>query len=207
MKRVKAFIIILLTICVTACKQPVPSGMEKAFDCVVGETTLEEFCDLFPEDSYEWGLSWISPGIEFMGLQPSEIISVILKEGSYQGTNYQKIGLDFDNRVLSDITFHVFGNAGEIENVISIFREEFSPYYDFEAEKPTLGGGISHRQVFFDDGLTTIMLWSRDYSQCEQSGFNPTTEIELEISIMNTQMKKDWIKTCRLKRAKRGSIG
>ena len=203
MKRVKAFIIILLTICVTACKQPVPSGMEKAFDCVVGETTLEEFCDLFPEDSYEWGLSWISPGIEFMGLQPSEKISVILKEGSYQGTNYQKIGLDFDNRVLSDITFHVFGNAGEIENVISFFREEFSQYYDYDLETPASMAGMDHLQIFFNDGLTTIMLWRRDWSQSDPNEFNPTTEIELEIHIMNTQMKEHWIKTVCQKRSKK----
>lgn len=188
MKRISAFIVALLSICFTACKQPIPSGMEKALGCVVGRTTLEEFCSLYPEDSYEGGLSWYSPGIDFMGIQPSEIISVILKEGSYYGTVYQRIGLNFDNRVLSDIDFHVHGSADKIDSLITFFREEFSQYYDYEADKPTLGGGISHRQVFFDDGLTTIMLWRRDYSQCEPSEFN-TTEIELEISIMNTQMK------------------
>ena len=99
MKRITAFLAVLISICFTACK---PSGMEKAFGCEVGKTTFEEFCGLFPEDSYEWGLSWISPGIEFMGLQPSEVLSVILKEGSYRGTVYQRIGLDFDNRVLSE---------------------------------------------------------------------------------------------------------
>ena len=85
MKRINTFIIVLLSVCFTACKQPVPSGMEKAFGCAVGKTTLEEFCGLFPEDSYEWGLSWNSPGIEFMGIQPNEVLSVILKEGSYRG--------------------------------------------------------------------------------------------------------------------------
>ena len=108
MKRINTLIIVLLSICFTSCKQPIPSGMEKAFGCAVGKTTLEEFCGLFPEDSYEWGLSWNSPGIEFMGIQPNEVLSVILKEGSYRGTAYQRIGMNFENRVLSDISFHVF---------------------------------------------------------------------------------------------------
>ena len=203
MKRINAFIIVLLSVCFTACKQPVPSGMEKAFGCEVGKTTFEEFCGLFPEDSYEWGLSWISPGIEFMGLQPSEVISVILKEGTYRGTVYQRIGLDFDNRVLSDITFFVHGSADKIDPLIAFFREEFSQYYDYEAEKPTLGGGISHLQVFFNDGLTTLLLWRRDWSQEEPSRYNPTTEIELEIHIMNTRLKQDWIKTLGFKKPKR----
>ena len=203
MKRINTFIIVLLSICFTSCKQPIPSGMEKAFGCAVGKTTLEEFCGLFPEDSYEWGLSWNSPGIEFMGLQPSEVISVILKEGSYRGSVYQRIGLDFDNRVLSDITFFVHGSADEIDSLIAFFREEFSEYYDYEVDKPTLGGGISHRQVFFNDGLTTLLLWRRDWSQEEPSRYNPTTEIELEIHIMNTRLKQDWIKTLGFKKPKR----
>ena len=177
--------------------------MEKAFGCEVGKTTFEEFCGLFPEDSYEWGLSWSSPGIEFMGLQPSEVISVILKEGSYRGTVYQRIGLDFENRVLSDITFFVHGSADKIDSLITFFREEFSEYYDYEVDKPTLGGGISHLQVFFNDGLTTILLWRRDWSQEEPSRYNPTTEIELETHIMNTQLKQHWIKTLGFKKPKR----
>ena len=204
MKRISALIVLFLSICFTACKQPIPSGMEKAFGCAVGKTTLEEFCGLFPEDSYEWGLSWNSPGIEFMGgIQPNEVLSVILKEGSYRGTVYQRIGLHFDNNVLSDITLNVFGSADKIDPLIAFFREEFSEYYDYEAEKPTLGGGISHLQVFFNDGLTTLLLWRRDWSQEEPSEYNPTTEIELEIQIMNTQMKKDWIKTVSQKRSKK----
>ena len=63
--------------------------------------------------------------------------------------------------------------------------------------------GMDHLQVFFNDGLTTIMLWRRDWSQSEPSEYNPTTEIELEIQIMNTQMKKDWIKTVSQKRSKK----
>ena len=63
--------------------------------------------------------------------------------------------------------------------------------------------GMDHLQVFFNDGLTTIMLWRRDWSQKEPSEYYPTTEIELEISIMNTQMKKDWIKTVSQKRSKK----
>ncbi len=203
MKRINTFIIVLLSVCFTACKQPVPSGMEKAFGCAVGKTTLEEFCGLFPEDSYEWGLSWNSPGIEFMGLQPSEVISVILKEGSYRGSVYQRIGLDFDNRVLSDITFFVHGSADKIDPLIAFFREEFSQYYDYDLELPASMAGMDHLQVFFNDGLTTIMLWRRDWSQSEPSRYNPTTEIELEIHIMNTRLKQDWIKTVSQKRSKK----
>lgn len=204
MKGINAFlVVVLLSICFTACKQPTPSGMEKAFGCVVGKTTLEEFCSLYPEDSYEWGLSWNSPGIEFMGIQPNEVLSVILKEGSYRGSVYQRIGLDFDNRVLSDITFFVHGSADEVDSLIAFFREEFSEYYDYEVDKPTLGGGISHLQVFFNDGLTTLLLWRRDWSQEEPSRYNPTTEIELEIHIMNTRLKQDWIKTLGFKKPKR----
>ena len=177
--------------------------MEKAFGCIVGETTLEEFCSLYPEDSYEWGLSWFSPGIEFMGLQPNEVISVILKEGSYRGTDYQRIGLDFDDRVLSDITFFVHGSADKIDSLITFFREEFSEYYDYDLETPASMAGMDHLQVFFDDGLTTIMLWRRDWSQSDLDEYVPTKEIELEISIMNTQMKKDWIKTVCQKRSKK----
>ena len=203
MKRINTFIIVLLSVCFTACKQPVPSGMEKAFGCAVGKTTLEEFCGLFPEDSYEWGLSWNSPGIEFMGLQPSEVISVILKEGSYRGSVYQRIGLDFDNRVLSDITFFVHGSADKIGPLIAFFREEFSQYYDYDLELPASMAGMDHLQVFFNDGLTTILLWRRDWSQSEPSRYNPTTEIELEIHIMNTRLKQDWIKTVSQKRSKK----
>ena len=203
MKRINTFIIVLLSICFTSCKQPIPSGMEKAFGCAVGKTTLEEFCGLFPEDSYEWGLSWNSPGIEFMGIQPNEVLSVILKEGSYRGTAYQRIGMNFENRVLSDISFHVCGGAEKIDPMIAFFREEFSQYYDYDLETPASMAGMDHLQVFFNDGLTTIMLWRRDWSQSEPSEYNPTTEIELEIQIMNTQMKKDWIKTVSQKRSKK----
>jgi hypothetical protein len=177
--------------------------MEKAFGCAVGKTTLEEFCGLFPEDSYEWGLSWNSPGIEFMGIQPNEVLSVILKEGSYRGTAYQRIGMNFENRVLSDISFHVCGGAEKIDPLIAFFREELSQYYDYDLELPASMAGMDHLQVFFNDGLTTIMLWRRDWSQSEPSEYNPTTEIELEIQIMNTQMKKDWIKTVSQKRSKK----
>ena len=203
MKRINAFIVVLLAVCFTTCKQPVPSGMEKAFGCEVGKTTFEEFCRLYPEDSYEWGLSWISPGIEFMGLQPSEVISVRLKEGSYHGTVYQNMGLSFDNSVLSDIVFHVYGSTDEIDPLIAFFREEFSQYYDYDLEMPASMAGMDHLQVFFNDGLTTLLLWRRDWSQEEPSRYNPTTEIELEIHIMNTQMKEHWIKTVSQKRSKK----
>lgn len=138
-----------------------------------------------------------------MGLQPSEVISVILKEGSYRGSVYQRIGLDFDNRVLSDITFFVHGSADEIDSLIAFFREEFSQYYDYDLETPASMAGMDHLQVFFNDGLTTIMLWRRDWSQSEPSRYNPTTEIELEIHIMNTRLKQDWIKTVSQKRSKK----
>ena len=238
MKRINVFIVVLLAICFTACKQPVPSGMEKAFGCVVGKTTLEEFCSQYPEDSYEWGFSWSSPRIEYMMqpdiilpgevttirpfrysmvIRPGEMKSVILKEGSYRGTVYQRIGLHFDNNVLSDITLHVFGSADKIDPLIAFFREELSQYYDYDLELPASMAGMDHLQVFFNDGLTTIMLWQvffndglttimlwrRDWSQKEPSEYYPTTEIELEISIMNTQMKKDWIKTVSQKRSKK----
>ena len=224
MKRIDFYIGVLLSICFTACKQPTPSGMEKAFGCVVGKTTLEEFCSQYPEDSYEWGFSWSSPRIEYMMqpdiilpgevttirpfrysmvIRPGEMKSVILKEGSYRGTDYQRIGLDFDDRVLSDITFFVHGSADKIDSLITFFREEFSEYYDYEVDKPTLGEGISHRQVLFNDGLTTILLWRRDYSQCEPSEFNPITEFELETHIMNTRLQQHWIKTLGFKKPKR----
>ena len=144
MKRINTFIIVLLSICFTSCKQPIPSGMEKAFGCAVGKTTLEEFCGLFPEDSYEWGLSWNSPGIEFMGIQPNEVLSVILKEGSYRGTAYQRIGMNFENRVLSDISFHVCGGAEKIDPLIAFFREEFSQYYDYDLETPASMAGMEY---------------------------------------------------------------
>ena len=203
MKRINALLVVLLSLCFTACKPPIPSGMEKAFGCEVGNTTLGEFCHLFPEDSYEWGLSWTSPGIEYMGINPSEVISVRLKEGSYRGTACQNIGLSFENSVLSDIVFHVCGSADKIDPLIASFREEFSEYYDYDLETPASMAGMDHLQVFFDDGLTTIMLWRRDWSQSDLDEYVPTKEIELEISIMNTQMKKDWIKTVCQKRSKK----
>ena len=203
MKRIYAFIAVFLSVCFTACKQPISSGMEKAFGCEVGETTFEEFCGLFPEDSYEWGLSWNSPGIEFMGIQPREVISVRLKEGSYHGTVYQNIGLNFENGVLSDIVFHVCGSAEKIDPQIAFFRDEFSQYYDYDLETPASMAGMDHLQVFFNDGLTTLLLWRRDWSQSDLDKYVPTKEIELEISIMNTQMKKDWIETVCQKRSKK----
>ena len=230
MKRI--LIPVLISICFTACK---PSGMEKAFGCAVGKTTIEEFCHLFPENSIErvWRWTLGDPTAFLRGGPPdyvakleivendslailrggepdrsgklyrSEELFITVTEGSYYGNVYQHIGMSFDNGVLSGITFHVGGSADEIDALIAFFREEFSQYHSYEAEQPTLGGGISHHQVFFDDGLTTLMLWRRDYSQCEPSEYNPTTEISLEISIMNDQLKKDWMKTIRIKRPKK----
>ena len=233
MKRINAFIAVLISICFTACK---PSGMEKAFGCAVGKTTIEEFCHLFPESSIERVWRWTSGDptaflrggppdyvakLEIVGndslailrggepdrsgkLYRSEEIFITVTEGSYYGNVYQHIGMSFDNGVLSGITFHVDGSADEIDTLIAFFREEFSQYHSYEAEKPTLGGGISHHQVFFNDGLTTLMLWRRDYSQCEPSEFN-TTEIGLEISIVDNKCKSkmDYLRTIRIKRSKK----
>ncbi len=204
MKRINAFVVALLSVCFVACRQqPVPSGMEKAFGFEVGKTTLEEFYDLFPEDSYEYGLSWISPGIDFLGIEPSEKITVFLKEGTYRGTDYHRIGLEFDNRVLSEISFFVHGSADQTDSLIASFREEFAQYYDCDYELPASMAGMDHLQVFFNDGLTTLMLWRKDWSQARPDKYNPTTEVELAIHIMNTGMKKDWIKSNVQRRAKK----
>ena len=204
MKRINTFLVVLLSVCLAACKQqPVPSGMEKAFGFEVGKTTLEEFCDLFPEDSYEYGLSWISPGNDFFGIEPEELISIFLKEGTYRGTAYHRIGLEFDNRVLSEISFSVHGSADQTDPLIASFREEFAQYYDCDYELPASKAGMDHLQVFFNDGLTTLMLWRKDWSQAKPDKYNPTTEVELAIRIMNTEMKKDWIKDVVQRRAKK----
>ena len=205
MKRIYTLIVVLLSASFTACRQATPSGMEKAFGCEVGNTTYEEFCRLYPEDSYEWGLSWTSPGNEYLGIQPEEVLSIILKEGSYRGTACQQIGMSFDNGVLSDITFHVNGTADEIDTLIAFFREEFSQYHKYEVEEPTSGEGISHHQIFFDDGLTTLMLWKRDYSQCEPREFAQPTDISLEISIVdnNDKTMMDYLSIIRIKRSKK----
>ena len=232
MKRINAFIAILISICFTACK---PSGMEKAFGCAVGKTTIEEFCHLFPESSIEsvwrWTLgdptAFLRGGppdyvarIEIVGndslailrggepdrsgkLCRSEELFITVTEGSYYGNVYQHIGMNFDKGVLSDITFHVHGSAEEIDPLIAFFREEFSQYYDDDLETPASMAGMDHLQVFFNDGLTTLLLWRRDWSQEEPSRYNPTTEIELEIHIMNTWMKTYWIKTISQKRSKK----
>jgi hypothetical protein len=235
MKRINALIAVLISICFTACKPITPSGMEKAFGCAVGKTTIEEFCNLFPESSIERVLRWtlgdptafLRGGppdyvakLEIVGndslailrggepdwsgkLYRSEELSIIVTEGSYYGNDYQHIRMSFDNGVLTEIGFDAYGSADEIDNMIAFFREEFSQYYDYDLETPASMAGMDHLQVFFNDGLTTIMLWRRDWSQSEPSEYNPTTEIELEIQIMNTQMKKDWIKTVSQKRSKK----
>ena len=79
------------------------------------------------------------------------------------------------------------------------------PYYKYELEKPASEAGIDHRQIFFDDGLTTLMLWRRDYSQCEPNEFSPPKEIELSISIVDNHDKSemDFLRTIRLKKAKK----
>ena len=140
-----------------------------------------------------------------MGIKPREVISVNLKEGSYYGTVYQNIGLSFDNGVLAKIIFPVYGTADEIDRLMAFFREEFSQYCDYEVEKPTLGGGISHHQVFFDDGLTTIMLWKRDYSQCERGEYSLPTDINLEVSIVSNEDKPemDYLHTICIKKPKK----
>ena len=107
--------------------------------------------------------------------------------------------------MLTEIGFDAYGSADEIDNMIAFFREEFSQYYKYEAEKPTLGGGISHHQIFFDDGLTTLMLWKRDYSQCEPGEFALPNEIGLSISIVDDhdKSKMDFLRTIRIKRSKK----
>ena len=234
MKRVSAFIAVLISICLTACK---PSGMEKAFGCEVGRTTIEEFCNLFPESSIErvwrWTLgdpsAFLRGGppdyvakLEIVGndslailrggepdwsgmLYRSEELDITIKEGSYYGNVYQHIRMSFDSGVLSDIGFNVYGSADEIDNLIAFFREKFSQYYKYDLEKPTSGEGISHHQIFFDDGLTTLLLWKRDYSQCEPSEYNPPETIGLEISILDNYNKSNMyhLREVRLKKSKK----
>ena len=208
MKRITAFIAVLISICFTACK-PTPSGMEKAFGCEVGKTTLEEFCILFPESSIEqaYRTTW-GDGLAFLnGRQsvPREQLDLTVTEGSYYGNVYQHIRMSFDNGVLSGIGFNVYGSADEIDNLIAFFREEFSQYYKYDAEKPASEAGIDHHQVFFDDGLTTLLLWKRDYSQSELSEFGPPKKIGLEISILDNYNKSNrhHLRTIRLKKAKK----
>jgi len=207
MKRITAFIAVLLSICFTACKPKSLSGMEKAFGCEVGKTTLEEFCDLFPESSIEqaYRTTW-GDGLSFLrGSQPDprEQIDVTVTDGSYYGDVYQHIRMCFDNGVLSDIGFNAYGTADEIDDLIAFFREEFSQYYKYEGEKTTLG--ISHHQIFFDDGLTTLMLWKRDYSQCEPGEFSLPKEIELQIWIVDDHHKSkiDYLYGVRMKKLKK----
>ena len=207
MKRITAFIVVLVSICFTACKPITPSGMEKAFGCEVGKTTLEEFCILFPESSIESSFKTImNDGLAFLyGRQsvPEEQINLTVTEGSYYGNVYQHIRMCFDNGVLSDIGFNAYGTADEIDNLIAFFREEFSQYYKYEGEKTTLD--ISHHQIFFDDGLTTLMLWKRDYSQCEPGEFPLPKEIELTIWIVDDHHKSkiDYLYGVRMKKLKK----
>ena len=65
--------------------------------------------------------------------------------------------------------------------------------------------GIDHHQIFFDDGLTTLLLWKRDYSQSEPSEFGPPKKIGLEISILDNYNKpnRHHLRTIRLKKAKK----
>ena len=211
--------------------------MEKAFGCAVGKTTIEEFCNLFPESSIERVLRWtlgdptafLRGGppdyvakLEIVGndtlailrggepdwsgkLYRSEELSIIVTEGSYYGNVYQHIRMSFDNGVLSDIGFNVYGSADEIDDLIAFFREKFSQYYKYEAEKPASEAGIDHHQIFFDDGLTTLLLWKRDYSQSEPSEFGLPKKIGLEISILDNYNKpnRHHLRTIRLKKAKK----
>ena len=183
--------------------------MEKAFGCEVGKTTLEEFCILFPESSIEqaYRTTW-GDGLAFLnGRQsvPREQIDLTVTEGSYYGIVYQHIRMGFDNGVLSDIDFNVYGSADEIDDLIAFFREKFSQYYKYEAEKPASEAGIDHHQIFFDDGLTTLLLWKRDYSQSEPSEFGLPKKIGLEISILDNYNKpnRHHLRTIRLKKAKK----
>ena len=254
MKRITVFIVVLVSICFTACKPITPSGMEKAFGCEVGKTTIEEFCELFPESSLErvWRWTLGDPSAFFMrrgdlldpfqytvesssqtahsyvakleivgndslailrGSEPdrsgmlyrSEELLISVTEGSYYGNVYQHIRMSFDNGLLTEVGFKVYGTADEIDNLIAFFREKFSQYHKYEAEKPTLGGGISHHQIFFDDGLTTLMLWRRDESQCEPNDYSPPTEIWLEIRIVDNHNKSAMhhLRTVRIKKSKK----
>lgn len=168
MKRIGALIIILLSICFTACGKK-STGMEKAFECEVGKTTYKEFCNHFPESSYS-----------------GDEVFVTLKEGSYYGKVYHNISLTFYKGVLSEISFDVSGSADEIDNLIAFFRNKFSKYYDSEEARPSLDGGPTHLNIYFDDGKTTLMLWKRDYSQCDPRRWN-TKDINLRLSIMNNK--------------------
>ena len=211
--------------------------MEKAFGCEVGKTTIEEFCNMFPESSIErvWRWTLGDPSAFMRGGPPdhvakfeivgndslailrggepdwsgmlyrSEELDITIKEGSYYGNVYQHIRMSFDNGVLSDIGFNVYGSADEIDSLIAFFREEFSKYYKYDAEKPASEAGIDHHQIFFDDGLTTLLLWKRDYSQCEPSEYNPPEKIGLEISILDNYNKSNryHLREVRLKRSKK----
>ena len=214
MKRITAYIAVLISICLTACR-PTPSGMEKAFGCEVGKTTIEEFCQLFPDSSIErvWRWTLGDPTAFLRGGEPdrsgllyrSEELDITIKEGSYYGNVYQHIRMGFDNGVLSDIGFTVYGSADEIDSLITFFREEFSQYYKYEAEKPASEAGIDHHQIFFDDGLTTLLLWKRDYSQSEPSEFGPPEKIGVEISILDNSNKSNMhhLREVRLKKSKK----
>ena len=158
MKRISVFTIILLSICFTSCGKKSSSGMAKAFECEVGKTTYKEFCNHFPENSYS-----------------GDEVFVTLKNGSYYGRVYQHIDLTFNEEILSQISFDVSGSADEIDNLIAFFRNRFSKYYDFEEARPSLDGGPTHLNIYFDDGNTTLMLWKRDYSQCDPRRWNTKT--------------------------------
>ena len=151
-----------------ACAQG-SSGMEKAFDCEVGKTTFKEFCSHYPKNSY-------------LG----DDGSITLKEGTYYGKSYRQIDLDFSKDVLVKIVFDFDGTADEIDNQIAFFRKHFAKYFDSEEARPSLNGGPTHLNVFFDDGKTSLMLWKRDYSQCDPRRWN-TKIINLNISIMNNK--------------------
>ena len=237
MKRITAFFVVLVSICFTACKPITPSGMEKAFGCEVGKTTIEEFCNLCPESSIErvwrWTLgdptAFMRGGppdfvakLEIVGndslailrggerdwsgmLYRSEELFITVKEGSYYGNVYQHISMNFVRGVLTEVGFNVYGTADEIDNLIAFFREEFSQYYKYEAEKPASEAGIDHHQIFFDDGLTTLMLWKRDYSQSEPSEFGPPEKIGVEISIVDNHDNSamNYLRTVRIKKSKK----
>ena len=234
MKRITAYIAVLISICLTACK---PSGMEKAFGCAVGRTTIEEFCHLYPESSFERVWRWTSGDpsafmrggppdfvakLEIVGndslailrggerdwsgmLYRSEELDITIKEGSYFSNDYQHIRMSFDDGVLTEVGFNVYGTADEIDSLIAFFREEFSQYYKYEGEDPASDGHIGHHQIFFDDGLTTLMLWRRDYSQCEPNEYSPPTEIWLGISIVDKhdKSKMGYLRTVRIKKSKK----
>ena len=202
MKRINAFLVIILyIISLTTCRQ-IASGMEKAFGCEVGKTTYEEFCNLFPKNCREdsLGFSW-NTDFPFLGGgrgSSGVLLSETLKEGSFYGTVYQNIHMGFDNGVLSSISFEVNDNANEIDNIIELFRARFSRYYDSEEANPSFDGGIAHHQIFFNDGLTTLLLWKRDYSQCDPSVWR-TNGTSLEISILNNRLMKYYLDIIRTK--------